>query len=91
MDHDGTSEYRWFLIQVTCLGESFRMQSAIIDNASADEEEDDDSTDDESSGEIDMGLPDAADMTAMLGEFDDCIASNACEFPERQCPLSPVG
>ena len=71
------------LIQVTYMGESFLMQSAMsMANASADEEEDDDSTDDESSGEIDMGLPDAADMTAMLGEFDDCIASNACEFPE---------
>jgi len=71
------------LIQVTYMGESFLMQSAMsMANASADEEEDGSSTDDESSGEIDMGLPDAADMTAMLGEFDDCIASNACEFPE---------
>ena len=67
------------LIQVTYMGESFLMQSAMpMANASADEEEDENSTNDESSGEIDMGLPDAADMTAMLGEFDDCIASNAC-------------
>ena len=71
------------LIQVTYMGESFLMQSAMsMANASADEEEDGNSTDDESSGEIDMGLPDATDMTAMLGGFDDCIASNACEFPE---------
>ena len=71
------------LIQVTYMGESFLMQSAMsMANASADEEEDGNSTNDDSSGEIDMGLPDATDMTAMLGEFDDCIASNACEFPE---------
>ena len=71
------------LIQVTYMGDSFLMQSAMsMANASADEEEDGNSTNDDSSGEIDMGLPDATDMTAMLGGFDDCIASNACEFPE---------
>jgi hypothetical protein len=71
------------LIQVTYMDESFLMQSAMsMANASADEEEDGNSTDDESSGEIDMGLPDASDVTAILGGFDDCIASNACEFPE---------
>jgi len=83
------------LIQVTYMDESFLMQSAMsMANASADEEEDGNSTDDESSGEIDMGLPDAADMTAILGGFDDCIASNACEFPEgttMHFPTSTAG
>ena len=83
------------LIQVTYMDESFLMQSAMsMANASADEEEDGNSTDDESSGEIDMGLPDASDVTAILGGFDDCIASNACEFPEgttMHFPTSTAG
>ncbi len=69
------------LIQVTYMGESFLMQSAMsMANASADEEEDDDSTDDESSGEIE---------DSMIASHPMLVNSQK----ERQCifPLLPLG
>ena len=65
------------LMQVTYMDQSFLMNSAMSMEdviAAADAEE----TEEQSSGEMDMEMPDAADMVTMLGAWGDCVE---CPMP----------
>ena len=66
------------LIQVTYMDQSFLMSSAMSmeDMVAAD----DDSSEEQSSDDMDMDMPDPADMVSMLSGFDDCTG-DSCPMP----------
>ena len=71
-----SSENGGTLMQVTYMDQSFLMSSALSmeDVVAADDEE----PEEESSGDVDMGVPDPADMVTMLGAWGDCLE---CPMP----------
>ena len=70
------------LIQVTYMDQSFLMSSAMSmeDMVAADDDSSEEDTEEQSSGDMDIDMPDPADMVSMLSGFDDC-AGDACPMP----------
>ncbi len=70
------------LIQVTYMDQSFLMSSAMSmeDMVAADDDPSEEDAEEQSSDDMDMVMPDPADMVSMLSGFDDC-AGDACPMP----------
>ena len=70
------------LIQVAYMDQSFLMTSAMSmeDIVAADDDPSEVDAEEQSSGDMDMDMPDPADMVSMLSGFDDC-AGDACPMP----------